>query len=346
MTSLYFFIFFFYTFLVTFILTFIFKKNKLLLDNLSFSRHKNISNKKYVKYGPPLCGGIVIFLAFFFIPNFLVLNIFIFFILIIGIFSDLNFFPSPLVRIFLQSFVVAIFVFHFDIKILDLRISFLNELLKINLISVIFTIFCIITLINGTNFIDGLNTLVLGYFIAVLFSLIFLAWKYNLILESNIIYFLIILLVLFFFNFFGKIYLGDSGSYIIAFTSSFFLLNFFEKNPQVSPYFIAILLWYPAFENLFSVVRRIWSYKKTYNADNQHLHHLLFFFVKKNFKFNKNFVNTLTAILINIVNTVIFYLILDFYNKTLIIVFFIFILISFYLFIYFYLRYLNKKNHF
>ena len=52
---------------------------------------------------------------------------------------------------------------------------------------------------------------------------------------------------------------------------------------QISPYYIANLLWYPAFENLFSIFRRTIYKKKNYKADNDHLHQLIFkYFKKKN----------------------------------------------------------------
>ena len=52
-------------------------------------------------------------------------------------------------------------------------------------------------------------------------------------------------------------------------------------NEKISPYFIANLLLYPAFENLFSIIRRVSLNKKNYLADNNHLHQLLFKYLKK-----------------------------------------------------------------
>jgi hypothetical protein len=43
------------------------------------------------------------------------------------------------------------------------RIDFINSILSIEFISIIFTIFCIIVLINGSNFIDGINKAVKNY---------------------------------------------------------------------------------------------------------------------------------------------------------------------------------------
>ena len=50
----------------------------------------------------------------------------------------------------------------------------------------------------------------------------------------------------------------------------------------MSPFFIALLFWYPAFENLFSILRRkFYQGKNVKYADNLHLHHLLFNVLKQ-----------------------------------------------------------------
>ena len=69
---------------------------------------------------------------------------------------------------------------------------------------------------------------------------------------------------------------------------------------QISPYYIANLLWYPAFENLFSIFRRTIYKKKNYKADNDHLHQLIFkYFKKKNYIKKKYLLSSLIGIAIN-----------------------------------------------
>ena len=126
----------------------------------------------------------------------------------------------------------------------------------------IFTVFCILILVNGSNFLDGLNTLVIGYYFLVCSFLILLTNNFDLEINININLLLIFLLITYFFNFFEKIYLGDSGSYLIGFYISYFVIDFILINTVVSPYLICFLLWYPAFENLFSILRRILATKK------------------------------------------------------------------------------------
>ena len=44
--------------------------------------------------------------------------------------------------------------------------------LKKKAFAIFFTLFCLIVLINGTNFIDGLNGLVLSYYLIVILTII------------------------------------------------------------------------------------------------------------------------------------------------------------------------------
>ena len=126
-----------------------------------------------------------------------------------------------------------------------------------------FTLFCLMILINGNNFVDGINTLLIGYNIILT---IFLLVTFKEFLHNSEILedYLIILLVLLVFNFNGKIILGDAGAYILAFFLGVYLIDFARNNPYLSPFFIISLLWYPCFELLFSIIRRLKYLKKTY----------------------------------------------------------------------------------
>ena len=89
------------------------------------------------------------------------------------------------------------------------------------------------------------------------------------------------LLVVFLFNIFGKIYLGDNGAYLVAFIISILLIEISKMNHIVSPFYVANLLWYPAYETFFSIIRKIISKKSALSPDNLHLHQLLYITIKK-----------------------------------------------------------------
>jgi hypothetical protein len=84
---------------------------------------------------------------------------------------------------------------------------------------------------------------------------------------------------------------------------SFLLIDFYLKNP-ISPYFIVNLLWYPAFETLFSIIRKMKYNFSPMRPDVFHFHQLIFSFLKSIFKKSK-FANTLTGLVINTYNFII-----------------------------------------
>ena len=330
----------FTTVLLSSIIIYIFNKKNILIDQVIHSDHKRLKNN-YLK-SPSLCGGIIIFIcSFLFFKNLSLLIFFSSLILVTGLLSDTNKISSPKKRIFFQFVVCFGFVMLTNLGVKDLRIEIFNYLLNYNLISFVFTVFCILILINGSNFLDGLNTLVIGYYSLVCFFLISLSANFDLLINSNIDILFIILLVIYFFNFFGKIYLGDSGSYLIGFYISFFVIDFSLNNNLVSPYLICFFLWYPAFENLFSILRRLLSRNKMDAPDQYHLHQMIYnYFINKKF-IKMKYVNTFVANLINIYNFIIFTFFYKFYSNTKILILVIMTHIMIYLIVYFFL----KKNY-
>ena len=94
---------------------------------------------------------------------------------------------------------------------------------------------------NGTNFIDGLNTLVVGYFLSVISVLVYLYYTISINLDFlYLINLFVVLIVIYFFNFFSKIYLGDSGALVLGYIMGVYLINFSANNINISPFFIAV----------------------------------------------------------------------------------------------------------
>jgi hypothetical protein len=150
-----------------------------------------------------------------------------------------------------------------------------------------------------------------------------------------------LLLIILVFNSINYAYLGDSGVYFVSFISSFIIIDFINNNSSISPYLGVLLLWYPCFENLFSIIRRLRSSKKTYQSDNYHLHHLIYlFFLKKNVLYPSNF----TGASIFFFNLIVFFLGCRLYDKTVYLLFLIFTSIFIYCYCYFYFRKLLKKK--
>jgi len=320
-----------------------FGKKGILIDDKSYSEHKRLI--KTISNSPPLCGGIIIFVcSLIFFIDLALLNLFGFLILMIGIFSDNNKISSPAIRIVFQLMVFMSFVIIMNLNLNDLRVDFLNDLLSKKFISIIFTTFCILVLVNGSNFLDGLNTLLIGYYILVCSFLIVLSNNYGLVINDNIIIFLIFLTVIYFFNFFGKIFLGDSGSYLISFYMAYFMIEFSLKNESVSPYLICFFLWYPAFENLFSIIRRSNLKKKIHLPDQKHLHQMIYSILLDSKMINHKIINTFVGNLINIFNLIVFINFYQNFNNTKILLYGIIMNVFLYFVLYYFLKKRLVKN--
>ena len=302
--------------LIITILNFVFKKYNILIDQTNISDHKSFVNGHKIT---PLSGGLVLFLILiFFLPeNYKYFTILIFFIFLAGLLSDLNILHSPTFRIIFQTIIILVYLLLFGNLVSSVRVDFLDNLLSIFFVKLFFTLFCALVLINGSNFIDGVNTLVLGYFILIFSNIFYLAEINNLNLDILLVSIcLITSAVLYVFNFFGKIFLGDGGSYLISFIAGVILIKFSNDNYLVSPYYIAALLWYPAYENLFSIIRKKILKKSPSSPDNEHLHQLIFLYLNKSLNIDKHFSNPLSGILICLYNLFYFFIIIDNFNHT------------------------------
>jgi len=325
-----------YLFLLTFLLLLInriFLRNDILISETG-DRHQKFASKQKV----PLTGGIFLFLSFLFFINDQILSfiLFSFLILLLGIFSDLKQIKSALTRLIVQISLVLSFVVFNDLQLLYTKIYLLDKLLSYEVFNYLFVSFCILIVINGSNFFDGLNTLNLGYYLLLTLCIYYLGSNDFIFLNEVLInYILVILLISFILNLMNKIYLGDAGSYLLGFTFSIFLINIYLENTQISPFFIILLLWYPSFETLFSIIRKNIMNKSPMKPDSNHLHQHIFYVIHKNNTLTEYSSNLLSANLINLYNLIIFIISVNFFSNSQIQVLLILLNISLYTFIYF-----------
>ena len=153
-----------------------------------------------------------------------------------------------------------------------------DTFLHLNLFSFFFTCLAILLLINAANLSDGINGLTIGIIFFWLFY--FFIQKSGSDLNFFIFLVLINLLIAFIHCYFGKHFLGDSGSLMLATFVSFFFI--FETNISIknellpfSAEHLFILFWLPGVEMLRLFIERILRNKSPFNADKEHLHHYL-----------------------------------------------------------------------
>ena len=278
-----------------------------ILPSFSGDKHQKLASNKSI----PLSGGIFLICGFsiIFFQPFQTYLFFLSLIFLIGLYSDLKILKSAKFRLFLQSIIIFIFILIFDIRITDTRIEILDKILNQKIISYLFIAFCILIIVNGSNFLDGLNTLVLGYYLIVSYIIYKMELYYFIGLDPNIflLWFLFLALI-YLLNFFNNLYLGDNGAYFLGFIYAFILVMIFNKNVSISPYFIILLLWYPGFENLFSILRKMNIKKKSpLLPDPKHLHQLMFIYLNQRIIKKKIYANLAVANIINLYNLIVFY---------------------------------------
>ena len=223
--------------ILSFLLINISKKYNLFVD-IKLEKHKRFStNLKSYSIGGFL---LISFFVYSFILNEKNYLLFIFLssIFFIGLLSDLKKLNSVNLRFFLQIILVIFFIYFLDLKINYTRIYLFDSILKDStLVNIIFTTFCLLILVNGGNFVDGLNGLILKYNIIIYVILLFGLSNHFVYLEKQFLQNLIIVLsLLLILNLSGFLYMGDSGAYLLSIFTGIYLINFSTENFFISPY--------------------------------------------------------------------------------------------------------------
>ena len=101
--------------------------------------------------------------------------------------------------------------------------------------------------------------------------------------------------------------MGDTGAYVLGFFYGYLLIKIYSEYQIFSPFFVILLLWYPCFENLFSIIRKFQLKKSPIKPDNNHLHQLIYFYLKKKYKVNNLFANNYGSLIILLYNLIVFW---------------------------------------
>jgi UDP-GlcNAc:undecaprenyl-phosphate/decaprenyl-phosphate GlcNAc-1-phosphate transferase len=340
-------LYFTFTFFICLALIAISMKFKHILD----LRHQNIQ-KIHIDFIPRLGGlSFISFFTLFFLEDIFQINenfIFffvIFFIVLLGFIEDISESLNSKLRAILSSLIIIIFIINTDFRITSVDINFIDHILSNKYFSIIFLFICIFISIHSFNLIDGMNGLCSGYFLVCLIVL-YLVFKNYSFVNYEIICLVLIGCVLGFFvlNFpLPKIFLGDSGSYFLGFVLAVLSVIATTQSTDISPWFFALLYVYPVTEFAFSILRRLFLKNSPFQSDFNHLHSLIFTFLKnKKYFSNETINNSLsTLIILNLFSYQIFFSLL-FINNTKILMFFCILSIFIYFLFYFLLNSFKK----
>ena len=209
-------------------------------------------------------------------------------VFIFSFYEDLKQSLSPYFRLIILF--IGSFVFTFFSDLPDINISLLQLIKDYEIIKVLLFILSLMLLMNGFNFIDGLNGLSSFNFISIISSVLYIGYSYNDTFIVNLSALIIVFaIIVFLFNFpFGKIFLGDSGSYIYALFSGALIIYLFQRHSQLPTLLAMVILSYPITEMLFSIFRKIFIKYSPFKPDVNHLHHLMFKRLRGNLRSRNN----------------------------------------------------------
>ena len=182
----------------------------------------------------PMIGGLILFfsiiISLIFTENFIeqkkyVLFAYLSILFLVGFIDD-KFNVHSYIRILLILIISIVFILSYDFFLIE-KIFFknLNSEYYFGKFKIIVTLTCILLLYIAMNMADGINGLIISF--SILAILIF---KYFIFLSNfNFIDIAILtsLIILFFFNYKNKIFLGDSGTTLLA---SYFIFTSIEQN--------------------------------------------------------------------------------------------------------------------
>jgi len=220
---------------------------------------------------------------------------------ILGLMDDLKLNLVPKLRLILMIGFLIILVISNNFYIENTGIQFLNRFLEIDIFALFFICLCFLFVINGSNLIDGYNGLLSIHALIILINLFFVNYFGGNNDLAFLIFSMILIIVVFLkFNFpRAKLFLGDSGSYLLGTFIAISAIKTSIANPLVSPFYFCILLFYLFFEVFFSFIRKIIREKRSpLFPDNKHLHMLIYKYLFKKNK-NKSKSNYSVALILN-----------------------------------------------
>ena len=243
---------------------------------------------KIHKQNVPLLGGIFIFFNYFVLSvlsliietpfinfsttrEYASIFLFVSLFFLVGLFDD-KYNSKPFSKILILTFISLLVVLMNDnLMIKNITLSFYDKNIFLFNFAIFFTIFSIIILVNALNFYDGINCQSILFFIAI-FAFLYFSFDRNLFYLLNII----ILSILFILNLKNKLFLGDSGIYLLGAVLSFSLIYEYNVNKNfLKADDIFVLLMLPGFDLLRLSLTRILSGRNAFVGDRNHIHHLL-----------------------------------------------------------------------
>lgn len=200
-------------------------------------------------------------------------------VFIAGLIEDLTHKVKPQTRLCMAfiSAIACIFITQVNIKYTGIAI--IDYFISYPVISIILTTLIIVGFLNSINIIDGFNGLASGSILIMIIAITIICFIVNDYVLVRISLVLIVSnLAFILFNWpSGKIFLGDSGAYLLGIWLVELGILMQHRSSNISPLAPVLIGAYPMIETLFTIYRRkIMTRQSAFLPDALHLHTLLF----------------------------------------------------------------------
>jgi UDP-N-acetylmuramyl pentapeptide phosphotransferase/UDP-N-acetylglucosamine-1-phosphate transferase len=198
-------------------------------------------------------------------------------LLAVGLLEDFGVYQSPSRRL-ASSFVAgAVFIAVTGTYLQDPGTFLLNAIFEYWLIAAFFTLIITSGIVNAFNLIDGLNGFSGSVSLVAAIGIAAVSYKAGLshiVFSAGIICGAVIGFLMLNFPF-GKIFLGDTGAYVIGFLLSWMSLDVLMEAPEVSPWAMLMMFFWPFADTILTISRRIMSGHPVGQPDRLHFHHVV-----------------------------------------------------------------------
>jgi len=211
----------------------------------------------------------------------------------LGLYSDLKADVSAAVRLVIMFALACVALLLRPALVLEpVGVSWIDPwLLQPGRVAILFTAAVLTVLPNAFNTADGANGLVSG---VSFFTLLALSPFMNMpewvlsTIELSLILFLLLNLMT------GRFFLGDSGAYLCGAMVGFAVI-YVSNTYVISVWYLVTLIFYPLFDLVFAMVRRLLEGRSPMAPDDEHLHNLLFYRVRPAVR-SPRLANTVTGV--------------------------------------------------
>jgi UDP-GlcNAc:undecaprenyl-phosphate GlcNAc-1-phosphate transferase len=178
----------------------------------------------------------------------------------------------------LAQIIIAMGTYHAGISIDIFQIPFTEITIRLGFFSLAITVFWIVAIMNLINLIDGLDGLAGGIGLMLMGLLAFLSYQSGIVISLILSLGMMGAILGFLFHNFppAKVYLGDSGAYLIGYVIAALSLINSEKGTVIAALIAPVLaLAFPIADVAFAMLRRSLKGLPIFRPDQGHIHHRL-----------------------------------------------------------------------